>query len=163
MDTPRRLETGRPRTAQFAPWAVYIEQGKNAARCGRKKVTLVRPMRSDLIARARAGAGEAFAEVTEPYRRVAVQDRHQPVPQRAALGETKQADVPLRSPASSVLFRRDDLTARLPDLTLACRPQVTALIFRKMENAQCLGCASANPGWTQPVRTIFSDGLASVS
>jgi RNA polymerase sigma-70 factor (TIGR02960 family) len=29
----------------------------------------VRPVRSDLIARARAGDGEAFAEVTEPYRR----------------------------------------------------------------------------------------------
>jgi RNA polymerase sigma-70 factor (TIGR02960 family) len=32
-------------------------------------VTLVHPAESDLIARARAGDGEAFAEVTEPYRR----------------------------------------------------------------------------------------------
>ena len=32
-------------------------------------MTLVRPVRSDLIARARAGDGEAFRELTEPYRR----------------------------------------------------------------------------------------------
>jgi len=85
---------------------------------------------SDLIARARAGDGEAFGELTEPYRRelqvhcyrmlgsfqdaedalqetllsawqglggfieeralaadLALQDRHQPVPQRAARGQ----------------------------------------------------------------------------
>jgi RNA polymerase sigma factor (sigma-70 family) len=36
--------------------------------CG-KKATLVRPVRSDLIVRARAGDGEAFGELTEPYRR----------------------------------------------------------------------------------------------
>jgi RNA polymerase sigma-70 factor (ECF subfamily) len=35
----------------------------------RKKVTVVGPTGSDLIARARAGDGEAFAELTEPYRR----------------------------------------------------------------------------------------------
>jgi RNA polymerase sigma-70 factor (ECF subfamily) len=34
-----------------------------------KKVTLVRPAGSDLIARARAGDGEAFRELTEPHRR----------------------------------------------------------------------------------------------
>jgi len=64
--TPRRRETGRPPTAQFAPRAVYIQDG-NAARCG-KKVT-VRVAAADLIARVRAGDGEAFRELTEPHRR----------------------------------------------------------------------------------------------
>jgi len=67
MDTPRRRETGRPPTAQFAHRAVYIPDG-DAARCG-KKVTLVEPAGSELIARARAGDGEAFRELTEPHRR----------------------------------------------------------------------------------------------
>src|SRR6266496_1229430 len=35
----------------------------------RKKVTVVRPVRSDLISRARAGDGDAFRELTEPHRR----------------------------------------------------------------------------------------------
>jgi DNA-directed RNA polymerase specialized sigma24 family protein len=51
----------------FTPWAVYIQDGK-ATGCG-KKVTLVEPAGSDLAARARAGDGEAFRELTEPYRR----------------------------------------------------------------------------------------------
>src|SRR5258708_32415980 len=67
MDTPRRPETGRPRAAQFAPRAVYIQDG-NATGCG-KKVTLVEPAGSGLIARARTGGGEAFGELTAPYRR----------------------------------------------------------------------------------------------
>jgi RNA polymerase sigma-70 factor (TIGR02960 family) len=66
MNTPRRPETGRARAAQFAPWAVYIQDG-NAAGCG-KKVTLVRPVRSDLISKARGGDGDAFRELTEPHR-----------------------------------------------------------------------------------------------
>src|SRR5258708_25182149 len=66
MDTPRRPETGRPRAAQFAPRAVYIQDG-NATGCG-KKVTLVEPAGSGLIGRARTGDGEAFGELTEPYR-----------------------------------------------------------------------------------------------
>ena len=67
MDTPRRRETGRPPTAQFAPRAVYIQDG-NATRRG-EKVTLVRAARSDLISKARAGDGDAFRELTEPHRR----------------------------------------------------------------------------------------------
>src|SRR5215467_3994370 len=67
MHTLRRPETGRPRAAQFTPRAVYIQDG-NATGCG-KKVTLVEPAGSGLIARARAGDGEAFQELTEPYRR----------------------------------------------------------------------------------------------
>src|SRR6266498_3757449 len=35
----------------------------------RKKVTVVRPVRSDLISRARAGDRDAFRELTEPHRR----------------------------------------------------------------------------------------------
>jgi hypothetical protein len=46
---------------------VYIQDGK-ATGCG-KKVTLVEPVGSDLVARARAADGEAFRELTEPYRR----------------------------------------------------------------------------------------------
>src|SRR5260221_8156363 len=67
MDTPRRPETGRPRAAQFAPRAVYIQDG-NATGCG-KKVTLVEPAGSGLVGPARTGDGEAFGELTEPYRR----------------------------------------------------------------------------------------------
>src|SRR5260370_36999570 len=67
MDTPQRRESERPRAAQFAPRAVYIRDG-NATGCG-KKVTLVEPVGSGLIARAQAGDGEAFRELTEPYRR----------------------------------------------------------------------------------------------
>jgi RNA polymerase sigma-70 factor (TIGR02960 family) len=67
MGTPRRRETGRPRAAQLARRAVYIREGKRGD-CG-KKVTLVGPVASDLIARARAGSGDAFRELTEPHRR----------------------------------------------------------------------------------------------
>src|SRR5262249_37930885 len=66
MQAPRCRETGRPPTAQFAPRAAPIQDG-SAARCG-KKVT-VRVATADLIAKARAGDGEAFRELTEPYLR----------------------------------------------------------------------------------------------
>jgi hypothetical protein len=46
---------------------VYIQDGNVTGRG--KKVTLVEPAGSDLIARVRAGDGEAFRELTEPYRR----------------------------------------------------------------------------------------------
>jgi DNA-directed RNA polymerase specialized sigma24 family protein len=42
--------------------------GRNATRYG-KRVALVRPVGSDLIARALAGDGAAFHELTEPHRR----------------------------------------------------------------------------------------------
>src|SRR5215510_9436554 len=65
MDTPRRRETGRPRAAQFALRVVYI-RGGGARRCGRK----VRGMGTAvLLARARAGDGEAFRELAGPHRR----------------------------------------------------------------------------------------------
>jgi RNA polymerase sigma-70 factor (TIGR02960 family) len=67
MDTPQRREIGRSPAAQFARRAVSIQDG-NATGCG-KKVTLVERAGSDLIAQARAGDGEAFRELTEPYRR----------------------------------------------------------------------------------------------
>jgi RNA polymerase sigma-70 factor (TIGR02960 family) len=46
---------------------VYVQDG-NATGCA-KKVTLVEPVGSGLIARAQAGDGEAFRALTEPYRR----------------------------------------------------------------------------------------------
>src|SRR5215217_1122717 len=64
MQAPRRRESGRPPTAQFAPRSAPIQDG-SAARCG-KKVT-VRVVTADLISRARAGDGDAFRELTEPY------------------------------------------------------------------------------------------------
>src|SRR5579859_3206364 len=67
MHTPQRRETGRPRAAQFGRRVVYIPEG-NATGTG-KEATLVQPAVSDLIARARAGDGEAFRALTEPYRR----------------------------------------------------------------------------------------------
>jgi hypothetical protein len=65
MDTPRHRETGRPRAAQFTPRPVYIPGG-SATWCGRKAR---RMMAADLLARARAGDGEVFRELIEPYRR----------------------------------------------------------------------------------------------
>jgi RNA polymerase sigma-70 factor (TIGR02960 family) len=65
MDTPGRRETGRPQAAQFVSRAVYIQAGKVT----RKKVTVVGPVRSDLIAKARAGDDDAFRELTGPHRR----------------------------------------------------------------------------------------------
>src|SRR5215831_7796407 len=65
MHTPRHWETGRPRAAQFAPWAVYIPGG-GTTWCGRKARRMVT---ADLLSRARAGDGEAFRELTESHRR----------------------------------------------------------------------------------------------
>src|SRR6185437_9265327 len=75
LHTPRHWETGRPRAAQFAPWAVYIlgrrddgvytgaEGRRGAGRKVRRMVT------DDLLSRARAGDGEAFRELAESHRR----------------------------------------------------------------------------------------------
>src|SRR3984893_12229346 len=65
VHTPRDRETGRPRAAQFAPWAVYIP-GAGTTWCGRKERRMVT---ADLLARARAGDGEAFRELAESHRR----------------------------------------------------------------------------------------------
>src|SRR5262249_23413514 len=65
MHTPRRWETGRSRAAQFAPWAVSIPGGRARGR-GRKARGR---QTAELLARARAGTGEAFRELTEPHRR----------------------------------------------------------------------------------------------
>src|SRR5918911_686735 len=65
VHTPRDPETGRPRAAQFAPWAVYIP-GAGTTWCGRKERRMVT---ADLLARARAGDGEAFRELAESHRR----------------------------------------------------------------------------------------------
>src|SRR5262252_3667360 len=65
VHTPRHWETGRPRAAQFAPWAVYIPGG-GTRWCGRK---VRRMVTGDLLSRARAGDGEAFRELAESHRR----------------------------------------------------------------------------------------------
>src|SRR5215468_4005828 len=65
VHTPRRWETGRPRVAQFASWAVYIPGG-GTTWCGRKERRMVT---ADLLSRARAGDGEAFRELAESHRR----------------------------------------------------------------------------------------------
>ena len=65
VHTPRDRETGRPRAAQFAPWAVYIPGG-GTTWCGRKERRMVT---ADLLSRARAGDGEAFRELAESHRR----------------------------------------------------------------------------------------------
>src|SRR5262249_54023468 len=65
MQTRRGGEAGRPRAAKFAPWGVSIPGGR-ATGCGRKAR---RMLTADLLARARAGDGEAFRELTEPHRR----------------------------------------------------------------------------------------------
>jgi RNA polymerase sigma-70 factor (ECF subfamily) len=46
---------------------VYVQDGDATWRG--KKVTVVGPVRSDLISKARAGDGDAFRELTEPHRR----------------------------------------------------------------------------------------------
>src|SRR5581483_5583825 len=65
VDTPRHRETGRPRAAQFAPWAGYIPGG-GTTWCGRRERRMVT---ADLLSRARAGDGEAFRELAESHRR----------------------------------------------------------------------------------------------
>jgi hypothetical protein len=68
IQTPRRRETGRPPTAQFALRQLSISRWKcdKVRERGDARVEL---MTADLISRARAGDGDAFREVTEPYRR----------------------------------------------------------------------------------------------
>jgi hypothetical protein len=58
---PRHRETGRPRAAQFATWAVYIPGG-GATWCGRKEYGMVT---GDLLSLARTGDGEAFREAAQ--------------------------------------------------------------------------------------------------
>src|SRR5258706_8317022 len=65
MHTPRHRETGRPRAAQFAAWAVYIPDG-GTTWCGRKERRMVT---AELLSRARAGDGEAFRELAGSHRR----------------------------------------------------------------------------------------------
>jgi RNA polymerase sigma-70 factor (TIGR02960 family) len=65
MQTPRRRENGRAVRAQFAPRPVSVPWvDKEWERCGEGGVVM-----TDLIERARAGDGDAFRELTEPYRR----------------------------------------------------------------------------------------------
>src|SRR6185437_8905510 len=66
VHTPRHWETGRPRAAQFAPWAVYILWAEGRRGAGRK---VRRMVTADLLSRARAGDGEAFRELAESHRR----------------------------------------------------------------------------------------------
>jgi RNA polymerase sigma-70 factor (TIGR02960 family) len=69
MDTPPHRETGRPRAAQFAPRPVYIRRDGGATPLREKVTQRVRQVTGDLISKARAGEGDAFRELTEPYRR----------------------------------------------------------------------------------------------
>jgi RNA polymerase sigma-70 factor (TIGR02960 family) len=65
MQAPRRAETGRPPTAQFAAPAVSILEIRRVWE-GDETVEMVT---ADLVARARGGDGDAFRELVEPYRR----------------------------------------------------------------------------------------------
>src|SRR5579859_7735840 len=65
MQAPRRRETGRPATAQFAPWPVSVRNGRD--KTGKEGEASV--VTADLLSRARTGNGDAFRELTEPYRR----------------------------------------------------------------------------------------------
>src|SRR5256885_9963569 len=62
IDTARS-GTGRRPTAPFAPWPVSIQKVRHEADEGDGEVA------ADLISRARTGDGDAFRELTEPYRR----------------------------------------------------------------------------------------------
>src|ERR1700716_1721868 len=66
MQAPRRRETGRPPAAQFAPRPAPVQDGRTQR--GGKRVR-VGGVAADLSARARAGDGDAFRELTEPYLR----------------------------------------------------------------------------------------------
>src|SRR5262245_20031120 len=68
MQTPRRRETGRSPSAQFVPRVVSIRRWRSdtAQEGGEATVTVVP---DDLMSKARAGDGDAFRELTEPYRR----------------------------------------------------------------------------------------------
>jgi hypothetical protein len=66
MQAPRRRESGRPPTAQFAARPGVYTRWK----CGKvREGGDARVVTADLIARARAGDGDAFRELTEPYLR----------------------------------------------------------------------------------------------
>src|ERR1700755_1562076 len=57
------METGRPRAAQFAAWAVYVPGRGGVVGKERRMAT------TDLLSRARAGDGQAFRELAESHRR----------------------------------------------------------------------------------------------
>src|SRR5215211_2972024 len=65
MQTPRRLQSGHPPTAQFAPRPASIQEWTGRGR----DVRLDEAVTMDLISRARAGDDDAFRELTEPCRR----------------------------------------------------------------------------------------------
>src|SRR6266568_2136222 len=67
MEAPRRQETGRPAGAQFAARPGSVPEVRQRARP--RGVFRVGTVIADMISRARAGDGEAFRELTEPYRR----------------------------------------------------------------------------------------------
>jgi RNA polymerase sigma-70 factor (TIGR02960 family) len=67
MQTARCLESGPPPTAQFARRQASVHHG-SATRCG-KSLRQGWSGASRPITRARAGDGNAFRELTEPYRR----------------------------------------------------------------------------------------------
>ncbi len=63
METSQVVGTKRPPTAQFTPRVASVQFGQSEQR-GRLSVE-----RADLMPRARAGDGDAFRELTDPYRR----------------------------------------------------------------------------------------------
>jgi RNA polymerase sigma-70 factor (TIGR02960 family) len=65
METPRRPETGRSRTAHFALRPVSTPGWMREA----KGVRVRADVTTDLIGRAKAGDADAFQELIEPYRR----------------------------------------------------------------------------------------------
>src|SRR6266849_6250083 len=65
---PRGRETGRGAAAQFAPRPVSVQDATTTRR-GKKGDATVAMETASLVSRARAGDGEAFRELTEPYRR----------------------------------------------------------------------------------------------
>jgi DNA-directed RNA polymerase specialized sigma24 family protein len=165
MGTPRRPETGRPRAAQFAPRAVYIQDG-NATGCG-EKVTLAEPARPGLIARARAGDPEAFQELTEPYRRElqlhcyrmlgSFQDAED-APQDTLLaawqgrGGFTEERASLRTWLYKITTNRclNALrSARRRAANLVSAPQVAALIIRKAQPDRTAGMPNAGAAFSQ--------------
>src|SRR5712671_1232512 len=67
MQRLRRRETGRPPAAQFASRPGSVPEVRQWAR--QRSDVRVGAVTADLISRARAGDGEAFRELTGPYRR----------------------------------------------------------------------------------------------
>jgi len=68
MQAPRRRKTGRRPAAQFASAAVSVSGWKRGT-VREDGEARVQPVTTGLIERARAGDGDAFGELTEPYRR----------------------------------------------------------------------------------------------